>query len=148
MEVSPPLAAGGMKRHTYLVLGDTKLTMHLSLNNVNALRIRWQWSWCVHRGRRAVKLGALWPCCSIMWPPAPLEHPSALLSSAQLCLRPTFLLRHSALAPNLIYTLVGERVNAEKPVKKNLIFSLSLPGGVTWSTIHPAEVRKVILSAQ
>lgn len=117
------------RRHRYLVLGDTKLTMHLSLNNVNALRIQWQWSWCVHWRHRAVRLWALWPCCSIMWPPAPLEHPTALLSSARLCLRPTFLLRHTALAPHLIYTVVEQSVNAEKPAKKNLICSLLSKAG-------------------
>lgn len=49
------LAAEGVKRHAHPVLGDTKLTMHLSLNNVNVLRIRWQWSWRVRWGRRAVR---------------------------------------------------------------------------------------------
>lgn len=119
--MSPPLAAGGAKRHTYLVLGDTKLTMHLSLNNVNVQRIRWQWSWSVRWGRRAVRRRALWPCWSIMWPSAPLELPAA-----PLCLRPTFLLWHTALAPHLIYTLAGEQVNAENPAKKNLCHSPSL----------------------
>lgn len=49
------LAVEGVKRHAHPVLGDTKLTMHLSLNNVNVLRIRWQWSWRVRWGRRAVR---------------------------------------------------------------------------------------------
>lgn len=52
--------------------------------------------------------------------------PGASRCSALLCLRPTFLLRHTAQAPLLIYTLVGEGVNAEKPAKKNLICSPSL----------------------
>lgn len=59
---------------------------------------------------------------------APLQHnvasgsPRASRCYALLCLRPTFLLQHTALAPHLIYTLVGEGVNAEKPAKLNLIF--------------------------
>lgn len=49
------LTAEGVKRHAHPVLGDTKLTMHLSLNNVNVLRIRWQRSRRVRWGRRAVR---------------------------------------------------------------------------------------------
>lgn len=52
--------------------------------------------------------------------------PGASCCSALLCLRPTFLLRHTAPAPLLIYNPEGEGVNAEEPDKKNLICSLSL----------------------
>lgn len=79
-----------------------------------------------------------------MWPPAPLEHPAALLCSALLCLRPTFLLQHTALAPHLIYTLEGEGVNAEKPAKKNLICSPSLKVR-SFSTIYGAEMVRVMV---
>lgn len=89
--------------------------MHLSLNNVNVQRIRWQWSWSVRWGRRAVRQSSL----------ALLKHNVAFRSpgafpAAPLCLRPTFLLWHTALAPHLIYTLAGEQVIAKK---KNLCHS-------------------------
>lgn len=54
------------------------------------------------------------------------SFPGASCCSALLCLRPTFLLRHTAPAPLLIYNPEGEGVNAEEPDKKNLICSLSL----------------------
>lgn len=54
------------------------------------------------------------------------SSPGASHSAALLCLRPTFLLWHTALAPLLIYTLVGEGLNAEKSAKKNLICAPSL----------------------
>lgn len=51
------------------------------------------------------------------------SFPGASCCSAPLCLRPTFLLRDTALAPLLIYHPEGEGVNAEEPDKKNLICS-------------------------
>lgn len=36
-----PLAVLGVEQRTYLVCGDTELTMHLSLNNVNVWRMQW-----------------------------------------------------------------------------------------------------------
>lgn len=52
--------------------------------------------------------------------------PGASRCSARLCLGPTFLLRHTAQALHLIYTLVGERLNAENPARKKPIRSLFL----------------------
>lgn len=75
-----------------------------------------------------------------MWPAAPLEHPAA---PALLRLRPTARLRHAALAPLLIYTPVGEGVNAEESAKKNLICSPSLKGELARS--YRAAVREVMV---
>ncbi|KAA0716120.1 hypothetical protein E1301_Tti015830 [Triplophysa tibetana] len=72
-----PLAVLGAERHTYLVCGDTELTMHLSLNNVNVWRMQWL------RGTEPVwdgevgaeqGLGCQAPSGAVPIPPPP--HPS------------------------------------------------------------------------
>lgn len=127
--MGPPLATGRVKQHTYLVIGDTKLTMHLSLNNVNVLRIWWQWSWRFHRGRWAVRQrGSL---ALLQYNVGSNVSPRvSRCSAAQLCYSAlpqahippsTSSLHHTPPTPHLIYT-VGEGLNAEKPAaKKDLI---------------------------
>lgn len=75
------MAKGGVEQHTYLAFRHTILSMHLSLNNGNVLRIRWQWSRRVHRGHEPVRQrGSLallkYSVASAL---TPLEHTAALM---------------------------------------------------------------------